>query len=461
MSSQTAGVHELLTLRPGVLSVRDQAGATHLVAGLDTEPLGRLDDDGELLRRLATAPRSADAYPDAEDELERLRARGWLAMTVTHGDRPLYTLVPERPPPHPQPEAPPGEEPELSRFAVLRREDDQLVLESPRAWCTIRLHDASVLPMLAPADARNAAVPPSLPPDVTARIQRDLWWAGMLSAPSSGPEVEVPLLHWSPHELWFYDRSRLRRADGRHGWGATSWARDVFPPLPAAREPFDGPTVALPKPDLATLRATDPSVTETIEARHSIRAHDDQRPMTAAQLGEFLYRCCRNRAHRRTEDGLEYLRRPYASGGSFYELEVYPVVRRVAGLEPGLYHYDPANHSLMLVRRHDRAVGNLLQATTWAAPMTGLPQVVLVLAARFGRMMWKYESMAYAVILRNVGALYQLMYTVATAMGLAPCALGGTGVDTFSQATGLDSAAEGSVGEFLLGSRPAAMSHHE
>jgi hypothetical protein len=47
------------------------------------------------------------------------------------------------------------------------------------------------------------------------------------------------------------------------------------------------------------------------------------------------------------------------------------------------------------------------------------------------------------------------MYCVATAMGLAPCALGAGDPAVFAEATGLDPLVEGTVGEFILGSRPA------
>jgi hypothetical protein len=46
------------------------------------------------------------------------------------------------------------------------------------------------------------------------------------------------------------------------------------------------------------------------------------------------------------------------------------------------------------------------------------------------------------------------MYLVATAMGLAPCALGGGNSDVFAEAAGTDYYAESSVGEFVLGSVP-------
>jgi len=84
------------------------------------------------------------------------------------------------------------------------------------------------------------------------------------------------------------------------------------------------------------------------------------------------------------------------------------------------------------------------------------PQVSILVAARFGRAMWKYESMAYALILKHVGVLYEALYLTATAMGLACCALGGGNSQAFAGATGLAPHLEGSVGEFVVGSRPAS-----
>jgi oxazoline/thiazoline dehydrogenase len=85
-------------------------------------------------------------------------------------------------------------------------------------------------------------------------------------------------------------------------------------------------------------------------------------------------------------------------------------------------------------------------------------QVLIILAARYPRLAWKYESIAYALILKHVGVLYQTMYLAATAMGLGPCAVGGGNADAFARAAGTVYAAETSVGEFLLGScRPGAL----
>jgi hypothetical protein len=46
------------------------------------------------------------------------------------------------------------------------------------------------------------------------------------------------------------------------------------------------------------------------------------------------------------------------------------------------------------------------------------------------------------------------MYLVATAMDLAPCALGTGDSDYFTKLSGTDYLQETSVGEFILGSKP-------
>ena len=56
-------------------------------------------------------------------------------------------------------------------------------------------------------------------------------------------------------------------------------------------------------------------------------------------------------------------------------------------------------------------------------------------------------------MLKHVGALYQTMYLVATAMDLAPCCCGNGDADLFATAAGLNYYAQTSVGEFVIGSR--------
>lgn len=369
--------------------------------------------------------------------------------------RPLYTLYPARRG-EPAPPIPRDRELVLSRFAVVHREGDRMLVESPRAWCDLRIHDPAVLVVIGglAAPTRAADLPAVVPAAALDLLLADLW-AARLMVPADGAdeETELRLRQWSPFELWLHTRSRL----GEHGgfnasWGLTGWGAEHFPPLPARADAFPGAPISLHRPDLDALRASDPTLTAVIEDRVSIRAHDNTRPITLDQLAEFLYRCARVRGTT-VLDGIDHVDRPYPSGGALHELEIYPVVSRVDGLEPGMYHYDGHAHQLRQVCGENEATR---QIVTGAKLATGAedPQLVLVVSARFGRLLWKYEGMGYAAVLKDVGVLFGAFYSVATAMGLAPCGIGGGHAEVFNEATGHDFFVESAVGEFLLGSRP-------
>lgn len=388
--------------------------------------------------------------------LDALRAGGWLTVVVRDRDHDLYTVQPQHPRPAHLECAGHLEQPALglSRFAVLHGEESGLVVESPLANARIKVHDPRVLAVigrLALPTATSGTSAGQLSTELENRILRDLVQAGLAVHPSA--EEAPDLRQWRPHELWFHARSRM--GNGGHagaGFGRTWWAKELFEPTPPRREPFPGTPIDLSWPDPVDLRESDRSLSTVLEHRHTRRAYDDDSPVTLAQLGEFLHRSAGVR-HSVNGDGTVYESRPYPSGGAAYELELYPVVRLVAGLEPGMYHYDPHDHSLRLVRGGDSTVARLLRFATAAANMPAPPQVLIVIAARFGRLMRVYEELPYSLVLKHVGVLYQNMYLVATSMGLAPCGLGAGDVVAFAEATGLDYVAESSVGEFLLGSR--------
>ena len=316
----------------------------------------------------------------------------------------------------------------LSRFAYVRRDEGELVVESPKASVRVWLHDPSALPRV---------FAPSLDDPLALLLLR----AGIAVAPDG--EDGFAQEQWQFHDLLQHARSRVGRHLGDYGGSYRFEGR--YPPPPVTRPQFE------PSFPLARADAGDP-LSQLLERRRSIREHDDEHPITKAQLGEFLFRV----AHQRetwSDEHQELSSRPYPSGGAAHELELYPLVRLCDGVEPALYHYDPAGHTLGRVAEPGQWTMLLLEYARGAAVMERPPQVVLLVAARFGRVTWKYESMAYSLVLKHVGVLYQTMYLVATAMGLAPCALGGSNPDAFAAATGLDFYDEPHVGEFVLGSR--------
>ena len=465
-------VDELIRLSDGTSAQADGQGRLVLGRGSRRFAIGPLRPDvADVVRSLAgvgatraeLAARAGEggaaAAMQQEQVLARLRARGWLERTLRCGDAALATLRPMANGAVALPPVDPGARLVMSRFAFVHRRGTEMVVESPRSTAVVALHEPRLALLVAalsrPRSAEDLATT-GLAPDVVAAVLGLLAEAGV--AVAEGPdgddeeEASFTLAQWSLADLVFHASSRFGRQDG--GYGATFPLQGRFDPLPD-RKAAPARPLALVRPDLAHLAAGDPSFTTVLERRRSIREHDDSAPITLRQLGDFLYRSAgvRQAADGSDDPGRDPAgTRPYPTGGALYELELYPVVGRCEGLEPGLYHYDPHGHRLGFVADAGPGVQRLLDDARARSLMAATPQVLVVVAARFGRVMFKYEAMAYAAILKNVGALYQTMYCVGTAMGLAPCALGGGNADAFASAAGLDYYAESSVGEFLIGS---------
>jgi SagB-type dehydrogenase family enzyme len=146
-----------------------------------------------------------------------------------------------------------------------------------------------------------------------------------------------------------------------------------------------------------------------------------------------------------------YALRPYPSGGAAYELELYLTVANCDGLARGFYHYDADQHALTPIKVHSQQIETQLVSAQFAMGVATVPQVLITITGRFGRVAWKYSSVAYSLILKDVGVLFQTLYLTATDLGLGGCAIGTNNIDLFSKMTGLQFHAEGPVGQFALG----------
>jgi SagB-type dehydrogenase family enzyme len=399
--------------------------------------------------------------------LERLTRRGLICYSAHADGKHLVTLVPASPQFAQRAGSPSAVSTyQLSRFAYLRRQGTDAVLESPLVAARVIFNcpEAATLvgPLASSTTIGSLTSAHGLPADAVRGVLSLLWRAGFvhevdhagLTSEDNDPALET----WEFHDLLFHSRSRKGRTDAPYG-GTCRFAGRTDAPA-ALKPPPAGPVFELYRPDLAQLRREDPPFALVQEQRRSIRSFDSVRPITARQLGEFLFRVARVRERRNCEltttsgaVSIELTSRPYPAGGSLHEIEFYLVVNRCSGLEKGLYYYEPAQNRLIGLTSQAADLTALLAD---AANSAGAPpdevQVLVILAARFSRTAWKYESIAYALTLKHVGVLYQTMYLAATAMGLGACAVGGGDADAFARAAGTSYAVESSVGEFLLGS---------
>ncbi len=358
-----------------------------------------------------------------------------------------------------------GQQVRLSRFAYIHRADGSLVIESPVRYATVVVHETLVAGLLGelatarPADqlGKGSALRPE---EIRECIQLLLGVGVVDIADEAGAleeDTRPALAQREFHDLVLHTQSRRGLTEQPLGGLFPFIGR--IPPTQAVKQPMSELRIALPKPDISRLITTDVPLAKVMEERKSVRYFGAE-PMTLEQLGEFLYRVARIRSvHNPRADnprGYETTRRTYPSGGASYDLELYLVVRVCAGLNPGIYHYEPLEHSLSLVSEKENLRNAILSDARQSSGWRDTPHVVITLASRFSRLGWKYRGICYSITLKNVGVVYEAMYLAATAMNLAPCALGGGDSALFAQATGLDPLLESSVGEFMLGTLPSS-----
>jgi SagB-type dehydrogenase family enzyme len=264
-----------------------------------------------------------------------------------------------------------------------------------------------------------------------ARID-DLIRAGILCS-ASGHEPAAQQ-HWDPASLACHRESRniLVRRSGA--------------PAPSLRAPSDAASIPLEE----SVPATD-GLPALLSARRSRRAWSAD-PMTFTAFSQFLTLCARDR---QTPENTPFISRPYPSGGGIYSLEIYPVLaeRAVESISAGLYRYLPELHRLQKLSASGPICSSYLESAgaSAAAPP---PPVVLLITSHFARQAAIYGALAYSLILKEVGCLFQTMYLAAEHLQLSGCALGG-GISGSRLARICDTSelAEPLVGEFLLGPR--------
>jgi SagB-type dehydrogenase family enzyme len=432
--------------------------------GLGTFSAGAADRAQDLRRGLPLSSFASDSRNiDKEIGLlvQRLARRGLLEYRLgrSRNGEDLVVIEPQVPDYWPQaPELGNADALVLSRFAYMRRRGAEMVLESPRAGALFKICDPKVAAAIAtlstPQQIRQLRRQDGFPGAELLALLLDCQILFKVGAGESGlrlAEGDHSLALWDFHDLLFHARS----TEGRHAnpLGATYPYVGVISPPPAVRPGWPGKTIDLRKVSAAHPEAISP-VAKLLRERHSTRSFDDQRPITLAELSQFLDGTARVLTRSNTKLDLDdggHTVRPYPSAGAAYELELYLAVNSCEGLARGFYHYDADTHVLAPVGVPGNELEAQLAGAEYAMGAPAAPQILITIAARFGRISWKYSSIAYALILKDVGVLMQTLYLVATDMGLGGCAVGIVNIDLFAKMTGVEFHVEGPVGQFAIG----------
>jgi SagB-type dehydrogenase family enzyme len=169
--------------------------------------------------------------------------------------------------------------------------------------------------------------------------------------------------------------------------------------------------VALPAPDSGEARFDD-----VLAARRSERGFADA-DLGLAELAKVLHQSYGVTGELRVAGGALQKLRAAPSAGALYPAELYLGVRRVAGLEPGLYHYEVEEHALALLAAGDPT--DELHSVCCQQPHARTASVIFLVAGAIQRTRRRYGERGYRYVLLDCGHLAGNLVLAATALGLA------------------------------------------
>jgi SagB-type dehydrogenase family enzyme len=114
--------------------------------------------------------------------------------------------------------------------------------------------------------------------------------------------------------------------------------------------------------------------------------------------------------------GGEIYFRAAACTGALYEIELYVVTGDIEGLRAGVYHFNPADVSLRLLRQGDYR-GNLARATALRSSVAHA-NATIVCTGTYWRNAWKYQARTYRHFGWDHGTLLANMLAISVASGL-------------------------------------------
>src|SRR5438094_2528543 len=118
----------------------------------------------------------------------------------------------------------------------------------------------------------------------------------------------------------------------------------------------------------------------------------------------------------RAYPGGEIYFRAAACTGALYEIELYVVSSDLRGLDAGVYHFNPADVSLRLLRKGDFR-GTLAHATAMEPAVAHAPATIIC-TGTYWRNAWKYGARTYRHFGWDNGTLLANMLAVSAASGL-------------------------------------------
>lgn len=190
-----------------------------------------------------------------------------------------------------------------------------------------------------------------------------------------------------------------------------------LPQPPLTKPAMGGRVIPLTKEFADVIK--EPNYLTLVQERKSQRVYKNE-SITLAQLAFLLW----------STQGVKEIRgnnyatvRPVPSAGARHAFETYLAIFNMEGLEKGIYHYLPMEHSLEFITAVDdfaKTVSDSLCEQKWAVNNSA---AVFFYSAIPYRSEWRYTADAHKLILLDAGHVVQNLYLSALAIGCGTCAI--------------------------------------
>jgi SagB-type dehydrogenase family enzyme len=182
--------------------------------------------------------------------------------------------------------------------------------------------------------------------------------------------------------------------------------------------------IKLPNPELTG----EQSVEMLLQQRRSVRSYQKS-SLNLTEVGQLLW----------SAQGVSDAQglRTAPSAGALYPLKLFVVVGDVNELSPGIYQYNPEEHSLLKTANGD--LRKLLQKAALNQSSIGDAAIIFVFTAIYQRTTWKYGDRGVRYVHMEVGHASQNLFLQAEALDLGTVVIGAFNDDEVRKVLRLDS----------------------
>jgi len=220
-------------------------------------------------------------------------------------------------------------------------------------------------------------------------------------------------------------------------------------PEPEYRRAQSVPSLALGKPKITAFDSL-------LARRKTCRNFDPGQEISSEDLSTMLHRVWGAIGTLELAPGAVAVKKNSPAGGGLHATEAYVLVQRAEGIEPGIYHYLSMRNALEPMQHFSQEYMRELMYRCVAGQhwFQDVP-VMVVMAARFDRLFWKYRrhTKAWRVVHLDVGHLSQTMYLSAADLGLGAFVTAAINDHVVEKALGLQTLKEGAIAIVGFGPR--------